>query len=462
MSWSSRSSGRGRRAAVARPARPRVRATASGAWSNLSGGVDQAWSRFAESRVGVRIVDWARLGAAVAEPVVRRVRAILATVSPLGWLVAGAAAILTGVGIRLGWQEFRIAGLALALLVALSVLFTLGRTHLAVRLEVEPTRMQVGDSAAARVSARNVARTPLVPVGLQVPVGVASARFTLPALAPGATFEDFVAIPSSYRGVIPVGPARTQRGDPFGLLRREVVWTPVVELFVHPRIVPLDSLGTGLLRDLEGQTTNNTSMSDLAFHTLREYVPGDDRRYIHWRSSAKLSGAAGQGQFLVRQFLDTRRSHMAVVTDVSEAAYRSAEEFELAISAAASVTARALVDHMDLTIVCGEHSVTAPAPHAALDTYARAEFEDHSLPESVGRLAVLAPDVSTVVVVTGALTEFAAFQLCRAHLAPEVRLFALHAEQGAPLALREAGGFTVMTLGELRELPLLLAGGVTE
>ena len=50
-------------------------------------------------------------------------------------------------------------------------------------------------------------------------------------------------------------------------------------------------------------------MSDLAFHALREYQPGDDRRYVHWRSSAK------HGRLLVRQFLDTRRSHLAVVVD---------------------------------------------------------------------------------------------------------------------------------------------------
>ena len=66
-------------------------------------------------------------------------------------------------------------------------------------------------------------------------------------------------------------------------------------------------------------------MSDLAFHALRDYQPGDDRRYIHWRSSAKA------GRFLVRQFLDTRRSHVAVVVDSEAANYTDPDEFELAI-----------------------------------------------------------------------------------------------------------------------------------
>ncbi len=382
--------------------------------------------------------------------------------SGLGWTTLAAGALALAFGWVLGWQEYRILGASLLLLVALASLFTIGRTQLDVAFDLEPVRLVVGESSAGRLAVTNASRTPLLPLGLEVPVGESAARFTLPLMRPGQGFEELVVIPTSRRGVIEVGPVRTQRGDPFGLLRREVEWTDVTELFVHPRTVPLESLGAGLLRDLEGQTTNDTSMSDLAFHTLREYSPGDDRRYIHWRSSAKLSGAAGQSQFLVRQFLDTRRSHIAVVVDVDAAAYETPEEFELAVAAGASVTVRALADQMDTTVVCGEHAAVQPAPHLALDTYARAAFGPHSLQASTGRLNTLAPDVSAVVLVTGTRTTFDVFQRARAYLAPEVRMVVVQVEQGADLALREASGMLVMTLGELRELPLLLAGGVTQ
>ena len=36
-------------------------------------------------------------------------------------------------------------------------------------------------------------------------------------------------------------------------------------------------------------------MSDLAFHALREYVPGDDLRHVHWRSSAKADTLCRSG-----------------------------------------------------------------------------------------------------------------------------------------------------------------------
>ena len=157
----------------------------------------------------------------------------------------------------------------------------------------------------------------MLPILVELPVGLSAARFVLPPLTPGDAHEELFVVPTSRRGVIQVGPATTVQGDPLGLMRRTLTWTERTELFVHPRTVALESLGAGLLRDLEGSTTEDVSMSDLAFHALREYQPGDDRRYIHWRSSAKA------GKLLVRQFLDTRRSHVTVIVDPDPEQYRS-------------------------------------------------------------------------------------------------------------------------------------------
>ncbi len=353
---------------------------------------------------------------------------------------------------------------AAVLLVAFAVAcaFTIGRMNLAVDLEADPVRVTVGESSAARVRVTNLARTPALPIGLEFPVGTAVGRFTLPALAADASHDEVVIIPTQQRGVIELGPVVTQRGDPFGMVRREVTWTERLELFVHPRRVPLEPLGSGLLRDLEGHTTQDMSMSDLAFHTLREYSPGDDRRYIHWRSSAKVSSARGAGTFLVKQFLDTRRSHIAVVVNADETAYADAAEFELAISVGASIAVRALADEMDLTIVCGDHAATKPAPSLALDTFSRADFAACTLAESTGRLNHLAPDASVAILVSGSNAGFQAYAHARAHLAPEVHTFAITAERGGTMALRQASGMTVLTVATLNDLPRVLPGVIVQ
>ena len=119
-------------------------------------------------------------------------------------------------------------------------------------------------------------------------------------------------------------------------MRREIVWSETAELRVHPRTVSISALSTGFIRDLEGFPTRDLTSSDIAFHALREYVPGDDRRYIHWRSSAKT------GTFMVRQFEESRRSRLMILLDLEPGAYTDDAEFELAVGAAASVGARAI------------------------------------------------------------------------------------------------------------------------
>jgi hypothetical protein len=406
---------------------------------------------------------FAKLGAALTPawefiaPVREKVAAGLAVVSELGWTLVGATAVCWFVAAWFDWQEFAYLAAFGLILVVVCILFTIGRLKLEVHLELEPTRVVVGESAAAQLALTNLAATPVLPFGLEVPVGQAVAKYTTPVLAPGAEHSEIAVIPTGRRGVINVGPVRSQRGDPFGVLRRELAWTGVIELFIHPKTVALEPLGAGMLRDLEGRTTNDVSMSDLAFHTLREYEPGDDRRYIHWRSSAKMSAAAGTSKFMVRQFLDTRRSHIAVILDVNDSAYADPDDFELACSAGASIAVRALTDDMDLTLVCGQYAVTQPPPHTALDTFSRAELCATTLTESVGKLNQIAPDVSVALFVTGSQAEFSQLVKAKAYLPPEVATTGLVAHQRADLALREVAGMPVMTVGNLRDLPRLMA-----
>lgn len=386
------------------------------------------------------------------DPVWRRIGPPLRVVSPLGWTVLVAAVGAAVLGAELGWIEFRYAAAVGLLLFAASAVLTIGRTVIDVHVAVTPQRVTVGDPSAGHVVVTNRSGRRLLPMALEVPVGGGVARFDLPSLAGKAAHDEVFLVPTQRRGVIPVGPATTVRGDPFGLFRRTVTWTEVVELFVHPVTLPLESLGTGLIRDLEGMTTNDVSMSDLAFHTLRDYAPGDDRRHIHWRSSAKVGAGLPGGKFLVRQFLDTRRSHITVVVDGEVSAYRSEDEFETAISIGASIASRAVRDEMQTTVVAGDQLVDEGAGWVLLDAFARADVVARPLAALALAAVQAAPDTSTAFLVTGPATPFVDLRRAAAHFAPEVSVVAVQIDPGTAASLRTASGITVIRIGALTEL----------
>ena len=106
-------------------------------------------------------------------------------------------------------------------------------------------------------------------------------------------------------------------------------------------------------------------MSDLAFHALREYVLGDELRHVHWRSSAKAN------KLQIRQYHDTRRSHLTIVLDDNRDSDGDPDDFETAVSAAASV---ALAPTATVsTCRCSEASTRSPgaASTSVLDACCR-------------------------------------------------------------------------------------------
>lgn len=384
-----------------------------------------------------------------------RVRPATSIVTSLGWGVFGFGLACWMVAWRLAWTEAGVLATASWTLLLAAALLTIGKARLTVELSADPQRVVVGAPAAGAVRVRNISRRPLLPIGLELPIGVSAARFTLPLLQSNAEHEELFVVPTARRGVVVVGPAMTVRGDPIGLYRRAVSWTESLEIFVHPITVRLESSGAGLLRDLEGQTTNEISMSDLAFHALREYQPGDDRRHIHWRSSAKA------GRFLVRQFLDTRRSHVCILVDSDARSYADPEDYELAISAAASLAVRTVQDEQQVTVLAGEHAAPETEGIRVLDTFARAELSDHGLADLARRAARIAPDTSMALLVTGSQVPFEQIQRAANDFPIEVKVLALQVDPTRPTGIRESRGLTVLTLQRLTDLAGLLLGAAS-
>ena len=375
--------------------------------------------------------------------------------TPAGRGVLAVALAAWLLGIRLGWQELFLLAACCLIALVIAVAFVIGRPSLDIGIELDRARVSVGVTATGRLVAANKSRARLRALNVEVPVGTSQATFRLPSLAAGARHAEEFVVPTDRRAVIRIGPPSAVRTDPLGLLRREAVTQAAVDLFVHPKIIALESLSPGLQRDLEGQATRDLSVSDLAFHTLRDYVPGDDRRHVHWRSSAKV------GRLLVRQFQDTRRSQLTVVVDGATTSYAADEEFELAMSVAGSVCVRAVQDQQNVCLVAASHAVSAATRHRFLDTAAAARLAEtgQDLSTLAGRGYRLARDTTVLMLVTGSLVPFRALQGAAVYFGPDVRMIALRCEPDAPPGISQSGGLTVLALRTLTDLPMLLNAG---
>src|SRR5690625_7825165 len=127
------------------------------------------------------------------------------------------------------------------------------------------------------VTACNATQTPCLTAMEDRSVGRSEVAFPLPGLPSGEWHEELFAIPTSRRSVIQVGPVRTVRGDPLGLMRRGVVWGEPQELYVHPRTVPLSSSAAGFIHDLEGRPTRDITSADLRSEERRVGKEGTAR-----------------------------------------------------------------------------------------------------------------------------------------------------------------------------------------
>ena len=387
------------------------------------------------------------------------------TVTTPGWVVVATAVVLLPLGLLFGWSELIVTGCAAVALLLIALPFLAGGRAYSVDFVLPVDRIVAGSEVFGTLSVTNVSKRLELPGRVDVPIGKGLADVHVPLLRSGQVHQEQVGVPAYRRGIIDVGPVTTVRSDPLGVLGREVAWVDVKRLFVHPVTVPIPSTSSGFVRDLEGNPTSDIVDSDISFHAVREYAPGDGQRHIHWKSTAKT------GTLMVRQFEENRRARLAIVLSRNAAEYASDDEFEMAVSAAGSLGVRAIRDGRDLAVLASEEildfarssirsvrSLNVVSPRTLLDDLTAIEVSPRAMKvEDVCVLAAqVVPDMSIAFVVCGSTMTARRLQALTLKFSDSVQVVAVVCNPHERPRFRNLAGTSVLTIGVLEDFRSLL------
>lgn len=371
-------------------------------------------------------------------------------VSPLGWcvLALGLASILAFPA--LGWHELIVIAVIALVMETAGLIMSLGNTAFTATLNLSERRITVGDTVDVDVEVANPGKTPTVSAEGELPMGEAHESFRIPALAPGHAKSQKVQFRAATRAVLPVGPLSIRKGDPFGLIRHEQSLSEAINVYIHPRTVHLNTLSSGLARDLEGGPTEQVVDDDLDFYGLREYRPGDDMRNVHWLSSAKT------GTLMIRQYDATKRTDTSLTLASNPGDYLDEQEFETAVSVAASIGAQCLMDSRPLVSHASNHDCRPHNPTQFLDWCSGITPDMDENPNLAATTLKTSPDASFYFFVIGSLGELERLRRIAAAVPGESVCVIFSVDLSKVSSVRQYDGFTLATLGKLDDLPLVM------
>jgi uncharacterized protein (DUF58 family) len=319
-------------------------------------------------------------------------RGVVVLVAAVGFFVLG---VLTG------HAFFRaLAGVALGGLLA-AVATAMVRPKVEVARTVHPERVERGTPALATVVVRNPTQRRQGGFTGGDRAGPATHEIRVRPLAPGAEATYHYEVPTAARGLLRVGPFQVHRFDPFDLVRGHPAVGGATSLWVHPRVHAARPPRVAHPRHhYDGPVTDPPLSGSADLRRVREYVPGDEVRHLHWKASART------GRLMVREYVDPARTRCTVVLDTRPSSM-PAEVFEDAVEVAASlVSAAAAAGQQCGLVTCGaELSVESGlrAARALLDRLC-VVAQDAPADAPLVRAAAVRPG-GAVVVVTGPVAD---------------------------------------------------------
>lgn len=382
-------------------------------------------------------------------------KALVAAVTPTGWAVVMLVVVGLALAVAFQWVEALACALAGVVALLLAAMRVAWRPPHVVSIRVPNERIVAGQTAVGEISVRNERARSVRSGIIELPIGTGTGEFVVPPLGAHETWDEMFLISSRHRGIINVGPARAVRSDALGLLRRVRMWDEPVLLHVHPRTVRVPFDATGFQLDVEGVSTGKLSSSDVSFHALRDYEPGDDRRAVHWQSTARL------GKLIVRQYEETHRSHHVIVLDTSRDAWDH-DSFETAVSVASSLGLANLRESRPVSLSTTKGWLPSGVAMRMLDALSEVKARSFGdLSRRVREAVAQRPGVSALTLIVGPnVTDTEAAHLAR--LVPiDVPVSIIRIGAEGVRARRDLGRGVLLDCSTLDDLPrIIVAGGL--
>ena len=292
-----------------------------------------------------------------------------------------AAMILIGLG---GWAVTglliyaRLVYLGLLLIICAAIWTILSLRGIRLQRETRSLRASMGEAFEENFEVRNDAWPGCASLEVlnQSPLPMAAGSRLLTRI--GVHQRRFYAARTllTRRGAFLLGPTILASGDPFGLFSVRKRIPARDTLVILPMVFPISTFPPppGLLPG--GKTIRQRSF-DVTPHAagIREYVPGDPMKHIHWSSTAR------HGRFMVKEFEQDPQSDIWLFLDAESEIQATLPEqdisyqkdgwwlrrpnislprntFEYAISAAASLASFFLADRRAVGLVCAAGKFT--------------------------------------------------------------------------------------------------------
>ena len=187
------------------------------------------------------------------------------------------------------------------------------------------------------------------------------------------------------RGWYRFGPATLTATDPFGLVRRRRRFEEVNGILAYPRVVPVSQVIVPARQPYGDFKPPQALVQDpMRIAGVRDYVPGDSPRRIHWRATART------GELQTRVSEPSATPVAAIFLDTITFSHiwegQQSDLLELAVVVASSLSAQLLE---------GRHQVgmyaNAPIPDVSRTVRIPPGRRPGQLPHILERLAMIAP-----------------------------------------------------------------------